>query len=59
MTLVSTALVALAIAFLAVATVAAVVSIATVGRFVVSNRRVRLARQESIRSYYGGLALTH
>jgi hypothetical protein len=59
MTLVSTVVIALAIAFLVVATIAALVSIATIGQFVVTNRRARLARQESIRSYYGGLALTH
>jgi hypothetical protein len=59
MTLVSTVIVALAITFLVVATVAALVSIATISQFVVTNRRVRLARQESLRSYYGGFALTH
>ena len=59
MTLVSTSVFVLAIAFLVVAAVAAVVSVAVIGQFVVTNRRARLARHESIRSYYGGFALTH
>ena len=59
MTLVSTTIFALAIAFLVVAAIAAVASVVTVSQFVVTNRRARLARQESIRSYYGGFALTH
>jgi hypothetical protein len=57
-TLVSTSVLVLAIAFLVVAAIAAVASIATVGQFVVTNRRARLARHESIRSYYSGFALT-
>ncbi|GAA4696355.1 hypothetical protein [Nocardioides conyzicola] len=59
MTIVSTTIFALAIAFLVVAAIAAVASIATVGELVVSNRRARLARHESIRSYYRGFVLTH
>jgi len=59
MTLVSTSVLVLAIAFLVVAAIAAVASIATVGQFVVTNRRARLERQESIRSYYSGFALTN
>ena len=59
MTLVSTSVLVLAIAFLIVAAIAAVASVATIGQFVVTNRRARLARRESIRSYYGGFALTH
>jgi hypothetical protein len=59
MTLVSTSLFALAIAVLVIAAVAALVSIAALGEFVVTNRRTRLARHESFRSYYGGFALTH
>ena len=59
MTLVSTSLLVLAVAFLVVAAIAAVASVATIGQFVVTNRRARLARQQSIRSYYGGFALTH
>ena len=56
MTLVSTTTLAFAIAFLVVAAVAA---LAALGQFVVTNRRARLARRESIRSYYRGFALTH
>ena len=59
MTLVSTTIFALAIAFLVVAAIAAVASVVTVSQFVVTNRRARLARHESIRSYYGGYAITH
>jgi hypothetical protein len=59
MTLVSTSVLVLAVAFLVVAVIAAVASVATIGQFVVTNRRARLARQQSIRSYYGEFALTH
>ncbi len=59
MTLVSTSVLVLAVVFLVVAAIAAVASIATVGQFVVTNRRARLARHESIRRYYSGFALTH
>lgn len=58
MTLVSTSVLVIAVAFLVVAAIAAIASIATVGQFVVTNRRARLARHESIRSYYSGFALT-
>lgn len=54
-----TGLTAFAVVFVALAAVAAVVAVATVGEFVVSNRRTRLARHESIRRYYRGLAITH
>ena len=33
--------------------------VTVVGEFVVRNRRVRLDRHQSIRTYYRGLALTH
>jgi hypothetical protein len=59
MTLVSTSVFVLAIAFLVVAVIAAVTSIAAVGEFIVTNRRTRLARRESFRSYYSGFAITH
>lgn len=59
MTLVSTTTLAFAIAFLVVAAVAALAALAAIGQFVVTNRRARLARRESIRSYYRGFALTH
>ena len=57
MTLVSTSLFAIAIAVLVVAAITAVVSVAVVSQFVVTNRRIRLARHESIRSYYRGFTL--
>jgi len=57
-TVVSTSVIVLAIAFLVVAAIAAVVAVAAAGEFVVTNRRARLARHESIRSYYSGFALT-
>jgi hypothetical protein len=46
-------------AFLVVGVAAALVSLAVIVDFVTSNRRVRLARQESIGHYYRGFALTH
>ncbi|WP_028642908.1 hypothetical protein [Nocardioides sp. URHA0020] len=58
MTVVSTTLFALSIAFLVVAAATALVSIAAVGQFVVTNRRARLARHESVRSHYGSFSLT-
>jgi hypothetical protein len=54
-----TSLTPFALAFIALAAVVATLGLAVVGEFVVRNRRVRLARHESIRTYYGGLALTH
>jgi hypothetical protein len=58
MTIVSTTVLVLAIAFLVVAALAALVSVAVVGEFLVTNRRARLSRHESIRTYYRGFALT-
>ena len=46
------------IAFIVLGVVAAVVSIGVLTQFVVSNRRARLARHESMRTYYGNFALT-
>lgn len=54
-----TGLTAFAVVFVVVASVAAVVALGVIGQFVVSNRRVRLARHQSVRAYYGGLALPH
>ena len=54
-----TGLTAFAVVFVVLASVAAVVALGMIAEFVVSNRRVRLARQQSVRSYYGGLALHH
>jgi hypothetical protein len=50
---------AFAVAFVVLGVVAALVSLGVLTSFVRSNRRERLARHESVRSYYGGLALTH
>ena len=57
MTLVSSTMLAITIAVLVVAALAALVSVAVIGQFVVTNRRTRLARHESIRSYYRGFTL--
>ena len=54
-----TGLTAFAVTFVVLAAVAAVVALGVVGEFVVRNRRTRLARHESVRSYYRGLALAH
>lgn len=54
-----TGLTAFALVFVALAAVASVVALGVLGEFVVRNRRVRLARHESIRTYYVGLALSH
>jgi hypothetical protein len=45
--------------FFAVAAIAAITAVAAAFDFVASNRRTRLARRESFRSYYGGLVLHH
>lgn len=42
-----------------VAALGAVLGLAAVAEFVVSNRRTRVARHESFVSYYRGLALSH
>ena len=47
------------IAFAAVALITVVLAVASITDFVVSNRKTRLARHQSIRSYYGGLTLSH
>ena len=47
------------IAFLVLGTVAAIVAVGVLTQFVASNRKVRLARHESIPTYYRGLAATH
>ena len=54
-----TTLTVLSSIFFAIAAVAMVASVAVLGGFVVTNRRIRLARKESIRTYYRGFALTH
>ena len=57
MTLISSTAIAVTIAILVVAALTAVVSVAVISRFVVTNRRIRLARHESIRTYYRGFTL--
>ena len=47
------------IAFLVLGTVSAIVAAGVLVQFVASNRKVRLARHESIPTYYRGLAATH
>ena len=59
MNLVSPTIVALAYAFLAVAAVAGVLAISVATRAVVVNRSIRLARRQSMRTYYGRLVLAH
>lgn len=58
MTLVSPTVLALAIAFLVVAALTAIVAVGAVTQLVVTNRKVRLARHQSVRTYYRA-ALTH
>jgi hypothetical protein len=55
----TTTLVAVLSVFFAVAAIGAALALATIGRFVAVNRRARLARAESVRTYYSGFALTH
>lgn len=54
-----TGLTSFAVVFVVLAAVAGVVALGLIGRLLVSNRRVRLARHQSVRAYYGGLALPH
>ena len=48
-----------ALVLVVVALVAGLVALGTIGTLVVTNRRTRLARQESLRTYYRGLVLSH
>lgn len=48
-----------AVAFLAVAGLAIMLALAVVVDAVVTNRHLRVSRHESIRTYYGRLALSH
>lgn len=59
MVLASTTLTVFAIAVLVLGVVAAAGAAALLTRFVVTNRRVRVARHESLRTYYRALALSH
>ena len=54
-----TTLAAWIIGFSVVAVLGAALAIGAVAEFVLSNRSVRVARHQSVRSYYGGLAHTH
>jgi hypothetical protein len=54
-----TGLTAFAVAFVVLAVVASVVALGVVGEFLVRNRRTRLARHQTIGTYYRGLALSH
>lgn len=47
------------IGFLVVAASSGLLAVAAVTDFVVRNRRTRVTRHQSVRSYYRGLALTH
>ncbi|GAB2444846.1 hypothetical protein GCM10027062_26530 [Nocardioides hungaricus] len=47
------------VVLLVVGVAAAVAALGVVAEFVVRNRRIRLARHESVRAYYRGLAPTH
>jgi len=46
------------IAFIVLAVAAAIVAVGVLTQFVVANRRTRLARHESMRTYYGAFTLT-
>ena len=54
-----TALAVFAYTVVAIGVLASVVAIGVIAEFVVSNRRERLARHQSIGSYYRELATTH
>lgn len=54
-----TGLTGFAVVFVVLAGTASVVALGVVGEFLVRNRRVRLARHQSIPVYYRGLALSH
>jgi hypothetical protein len=45
--------------FMALAAVVTVAAVAILGESLVRNHRIRVARHETIRTYYRGLALTH
>lgn len=50
---------AFGVAFIVFGSIASVVAIAVLVEFVVSNRRDRLARHESVRTHYRRLVITH
>ena len=47
------------IGFFVLAAISGLLAVAAVVDLVVSNRRTRLARRQSVRSYYRGLSLSH
>lgn len=47
------------IGFFVLAAVAGLLAVAAVVDLVVGSRRIRLARRQSVRRYYGGLSLGH
>lgn len=49
----------LVVAFIVLAVAAGAASLAILTEFVATNRKARLARHESVGTYYRGLALTH
>ena len=55
----TTAINAYLIGVFTLAAIALVLSLGVVATTVVRNRRIRLTRHQSLRSYYGGLALHH
>ena len=59
MVLISTTTLVLISVLLGVAAITAVLAGTALGQFLVSNRRIRLERHESIPAYYGSLAFTH
>ncbi len=47
------------VGFFVLAAVAGLLSVGALGSFVLTNRRVRVARHESIPAYYRALAFSH
>lgn len=54
-----TGLTVFAVVFVVLAAAASVLAVGVVADFVLRNRRTRIARHESVRTYYRGLALSH
>ncbi|MFC7493897.1 MULTISPECIES: hypothetical protein [unclassified Nocardioides] len=59
MILVNGTIAALAIAFIVLATIVGVVALGALVSVVASSRKERLARHESLRTYYRGLVASH
>ncbi|GAA2152186.1 hypothetical protein GCM10009844_35280 [Nocardioides koreensis] len=47
------------IGFFVLAAISGLLAVAAVAGLVVTNRRTRLARHQSVRTYYRGLSLSH